>query len=475
MTRYVIGIDNGSQSSKVTVYDEHGRTCAVGRVPLPANHTPRPGVVEYPDDVLWESISEACRLAMDDFDGDPRAIAGIGLCTIRFCRAVLRADGSLAQPVQSWMDERVGRPYRAESTDAAYVTTSSGYITHRLTGNFTDTVANYQGMWPIDAAAWSWSSDEQAYQRTGMARSMLFDLVMPGEVLGNLTAGAAAATGLPEGLPVVATANDKAVEALGAGLQDPRSLLLSLGTYIAGMSVGDAGRADSTSFWTNFGSEPGKHLYESGGIRRGMWTVSWFRDLLGEGTVREAEARGDTVEEMLGREALDVPAGSDGLLTVPDWLAPSEAPARRGSILGFDGRQGRAHMFRSILEGIALTMKERTDDMADELGTTFERVVVTGGGAASDLMTQILADVFDLECLRLDGGSSAGRGAAICAAVATGLVPSFQEGVARFAVVTDRTVPIPGNTATYQQLLAVYRDVRPVTDEIYRRTREAVG
>ncbi|GAA1487957.1 FGGY-family carbohydrate kinase [Brachybacterium sacelli] len=475
MTSYVVGIDNGSQSSKVTVYDGNGRTCAVGRAPLPANDTPRPGVVEYPDDVLWESIADACRLAMADFDGDPHEIVGIGLCTIRFCRAVLRADGSLAQPVQSWMDERVGRPYRAETIDAAYVTTSSGYITHRMTGNFTDTVANYQGMWPIDAAAWAWSSHEQDFQRTGMSRDMLFDLAMPGEVLGTLTSGAAAVTSLPQGVPVVATANDKAVEALGAGLRDPGTLLLSLGTYIAGMSVGDAGRTGTTSFWTNFGSEPGKHLYESGGIRRGMWTVSWFRDLLGEGTAREAEARGDTVEEMLGREALGVPAGSDGLLTVPDWLAPPEAPARRGSILGFDGRQGRAHLFRSILEGIAMTMKERTDEMADELGTTFERVVVTGGGASSDLMTQIVADVFGLECVRLDGGSSAGRGAAICAAVATGLVPTFHEGVDRFAVVKDRTAPISGNTRIYQELAEVYRDVRSTTDQIYRRSRAILG
>ncbi|MFC7456343.1 FGGY-family carbohydrate kinase [Brachybacterium sp. GCM10030267] len=475
MTRYVVGIDNGSQSSKVTIFDENGRTCAVGRVPLPANHTPRPGVVEYPDDVLWESIAAASRQAIAEFEGDPTEIVGVGLCTIRFCRAVLRADGSLAQPVQSWMDERVGRPYRQETAEAAYVTTSSGYITHRMTGNFTDTVANYQGMWPIDTAAWAWSQDEADYERTGMPRSLLFDLVMPGEVLGRLTPRAAAATGLPGGVPVIATANDKAVEALGAGLQDPRSLLLSLGTYIAGMSVGEAGATGSEAFWTNFGSQPGTYLYESGGIRRGMWTVSWFRDLLGEGTAREAAERGESVEEMLGREALEVPAGSDGLLTVPDWLAPADVPSRKGSVLGFDGRQGRAHMFRSILEGIALTMKERADEMATELGTRFDQLVITGGGASSDLMTQILADVFGLETVRLAGGSSAGRGAAICAAVATGIVPSFREGAERFAVVADRTAPLAENAEVYRQLGAVYRDVRGVTDRIYRRTWEVVG
>ncbi len=119
----------------------------------------------------------------------------------------------------------------------------------------------------------------------------------PGAVLGAVTADAAVATGLPVGLPVVATANDKAVEALGCGLLDPTTLLVSLGTYIAGMSVGTRNVLDATDFWTNFGAEPGRYLYESGGIRRGMWTVSWFRDLLGADFAEAAERTGERAED----------------------------------------------------------------------------------------------------------------------------------------------------------------------------------
>lgn len=474
MSRYIVGIDNGSQSSKVTIFAENGSPVAEGASPLPPNHTPSPGVVEYPDDVLWESIIDACRKALSSFDGDPEAIIGVGLCTIRFCRAVLRADGSLAQPVQSWMDSRVGRPYRAEVDDAAYVTTSSGYISHRMTGQFTDTVANYQGMWPIDTDAWAWSTDAADYARTGLPREMLFDLVQPGEQLGSLTEAAAAATGLPAGIPVIATANDKAVESLGAGLHEERTVLVSLGTYIAGMSVGGSDRPDPQAFWTNFGSRPGSYLYESEGIRRGMWTVSWFRDLIGHGIAETAAEEELSVEELLGHEAAQVPAGSCGLLTVLDWLAPSDAAHRRGSFLGFDGSQGRGHIFRSILEGIAMTMKEHTDSMAAELGVPYERVVVTGGGATSDLFVQIIADVFEVPCLRLSGGSSAGRGAAICAAVGTGLVDGFDEAVEQFVKVSDCTEPRPDSSAVYRRLRPVHRDARKATDDLYRRLSEVV-
>lgn len=475
MTTYLVGIDNGSQSSKVTVFDERGVVAAEGRVPLRANHTPAPGVVEHPDDDIWDSIAQACRIAMASFTGDPADIVGVGLCTIRFCRAVLRADGSLAQPVLSWMDARVGRPFEPEHDDVAWVTTSSGYVGHRLTGVFRDTAANYQGMWPIDTDTWRWSTDDAAYAATGMQRSHLFELVDPGTVIGTVTAAASEATGLPVGLPVVATANDKAVEALGCGLLDPTTLLVSLGTYIAGMSVGERNIGDATAFWTNFGSEPGRYLYESGGIRRGMWTVSWFRDLLGPGTAAEASARAERVEDLLNREAAAVPVGSDGLLTVLDWLAPAEATFRKGSILGFDGRQGRAHVYRSILEGIAMTMRDRADAMAGETGTAYERVVVSGGGSSSDLMMQITADVFQLPSIRVVGDSAAGRGAAICAAVATGVHPSFAAAARAMVVERDRTTPRPECAAVYDALRAVHADVAAHTDAVYRRTAAIVG
>ncbi|WP_423919300.1 FGGY-family carbohydrate kinase [Frigoribacterium sp. 2-23] len=475
MTRYLIGIDNGSQSSKVTIFDEHGAVVSTGRCALRPSDMPAPGVVEHPDDDLWTSIGAAAREALAGFDGDPRDIVGVGLCTIRFCRAMLRADGSLAQPVLSWMDARVAQPFRAERDDVAWVTTSSGYITHRLTGEFRDTAANYQGMWPIDTGTWRWLADDDDLAEFGIARSQLFDLVDPGDVLGTITAEAARHTGLPEGLPVVATANDKAVEALGCGLAGADTVLVSLGTYIAGMTVGTHDARDASAFWSNFASIPGRYLYESGGIRRGMWTISWFRDLLGEAESEAARASGSSLEDVLGAEAALVPAGSDGLVAVLDWLAPAEAPYRRGSLLGFDGRHGRAHVYRALLEGIALTMHERTTALSGELGVAFERVVLSGGGSQSNLMMQIVADVFGVPAARNAVSDGAGLGAAICAAVGLGVHPGFEE--AQVAMVAERDVfrPDAARHAFYGRLQTVYRDVTGHTDEVYRRLAAVPG
>jgi len=464
MTPYLLAIDNGSQSTKVTIFDSRGRALASARRRLRPYDTSVPGHAVHPGDDIWDSIRDACRDVMARFTGHPADIVAVGLCTIRFCRALLAADGSLTEPVLSWMDERVARPYAPGNPLTRYVTTSSGYITHRLTGRFADAAANYQGVWPIDQDTATWSADPAAYAATGLTRDMLFDLVPPGGRLGSVTSTAARATGIPAGLPVYATANDKAVEALGSGLEDDGTVLLSLGTYIAAMTMGSSSRSADDSYWANFAARPGKYLYESTGIRRGMWTVSWYRTVL-EGSDGEGRAN---LEDALNAEASSLAPGSNGLLTVPDWLAPGDAVWRRGALLGFDGSQGRAHIYRSILEGIALTMANHTAAMERSLGRRLSPVLVSGGGSRSDLMMQIVADVFGRPARRTTVNDAAGLGAAICAAVGHGIYPDWGQATAGMVRAGDGFGPDARAGRAYRKINKVYAGLTGFTDPLFR-------
>ncbi len=476
MTPYLLAIDNGSQSTKVTIFDPRGRPLASARRLLKPYDTSVPGHAVHPGDDIWDSIREACQDAMARFPGNPADIAGVGLCTIRFCRALLAADGSLTEPVMSWMDERVSRPYEPDNPLTRYVTTSSGYITHRLTGRFVDAAANYQGVWPIDQDTATWSKDPAVYAETGMPRDMLFDLVQPGGLLGEVTPAAAEATGLPKGLPVYATANDKAVEALGSGLRDDGTVLLSLGTYIAAMTIGESSRSADDSYWANFAAEPGKYLYESTGVRRGMWTVSWYRGVLeGPSGQQERPAATARLQDALNQEASELAPGSNGLLTVPDWLAPTDATWRRGALLGFDGSQGRAHVYRSILEGIALTMENNTTAMERALGRRSPSILVSGGGSGSDLMMHIVADVFARPARRTTVNDAAGVGAAICAAVGHGIYPDFGQATAAMVTAGDGFAPDARSVAAYRKINAVYATVTAFTDPLFRSMAEGLA
>ena len=467
--KYIIGLDGGTQSSKMVIFDLAGNMVCQGRKELKPLHMPAPGVAEHPDDDLWDSIIAASRQAMAQFKGNPTDIIGLGLCTIRCCRACLKNDGTPASPVLSWMDARLSRPYAAVDPQVRYVTTSSGYITHRLTGRFNDTVSNYEGVWPLDKDTWQWSRDPAVMRACNVPQEQLFTLQMPGSILGYVTREAAAEMHIPDGIPVVATANDKAVEALGAGLLPGNTGLVSLGTYIGGMVYGEKNMPDAKAFFANLAAIPHHYLYESGGIRQGMWTVSWIRKLFGTDVERQAQQEGIAPEAVLNREARRVPVGSEGLMTVPEWLAPPDEPFKKGIMIGFHGRHTRAHLYRSVLEAIALTMKNHMDAMCRELEMTLERVIVSGGGSSGDLFMQIFADVFGLPAVRNEVNGAASLGAAICTAVATGVYPDFETAIDRMVRIRDSFAPVPENAAAYAAVNGVYRHISDYTDPLLKR------
>lgn len=499
----VVAIDNGSQSTKVSIVDARGRVVARGRAALRPASQPAPGHVEHPDDDLWDSIVAACREAMANFDGDPARIVGVGLCTIRFCRALLDADGLLVTPVMSWMDARVSRPYEHVDERVAFVATSSGYLSGRLTGRPVEFAGNTQGRWPVDHDSWTWSERDDVIAAEGIPSAMLLPLAMPGDEIGRVTAAAAASTGIPAGLPVYATSNDKAVEALGCGLLEPDELLLSLGTYVATMTPGEGEFAPQAvpEVWRNFGAMPGSTLYESGGVRRGMWTVSWFRELVrgawesadeGGGAGGAIAASGDAnagsaavnagsgapaaalredgaLESLLEAEAVDVPPGCNGLVTVLDWLAPADEPHRRGAFIGFDGTQARGALYRSVIEALALTMADHARDMSEALGRTPRILIVSGGGARSTLFLRILAAAFRMPVRRTAMADAAGLGAAITAAVGAGVHASWRDAVEAMVRVECELEPEGELVAAYEPIARRHRAVREGVAELLRR------
>ena len=448
MTDVLLAIDGGSQSTKVSVFDASGVVHATARVPLRPYELGPGGRAVHPDDDLWDTLAAATREVLMSYDGGAGDVVAVGLCGIRSCRALLDQQGRLTEPVLSWMDARAAAPLEEVDPRVTTVTSAGGYLATRLTGERRDSVARPQEVLP--------------------PAELRPELVDPGDLLGQVTDEAARQTGIRAGLPVFATANDKAVEALGCGLLEPGTVLLSLGTYVAAMTVGDGdGLPDDARCWVNDAAVPGRRLIESEGIRRGMWTVSWLRQLVGAAAPDLVDP--GAVAAWLEAGAWDVPPGCGGLLTVPDWLAPGHASHRRGVILGLDASHGPHHLHRSILEGIALTMRGHVESLEAALAMPPARLVVSGGGARSDLMTQVVADVFGRTVERAGVADAAGLGAAVCAAVGHGTHPSFGTAAAAMTRPGDRVEPDPAASRAYDDVRAAFSQLTTVTDPLLRR------
>ena len=471
---YFLGVDSGTQSTKVSMINQKGEVLLSASQPLKPMLSRQTGWVEHPDDDLWDSTKAAIKELLASFTGDVSDIKGIGLCAIRCCRVFLKKDGSLAAPVMSWMDVRAYVPFE-DDPDIGYTGSTSGYLTFRLTGELKDTIANsYQYQFPTDMNTWKWSEDPEVLSAFRIPRDKLLDMGLPGDILGHVSAEAARETGLPEGIPVVATANDKAVEALGSGLIEPRVALLSLGTYITSMVAGEENLPDGDTFFTNLSCVPYRYLYESTGIRGGMWHISWFKSIVGDELERSARESGRIVEELLEAEAVVVPAGSDGLLTVPDWLAPATQLYKKGVMIGFDQRHTRGHMYRSIMEAIAMRMKNNLDGMIRDVGTVPDKLIVCGGGSNSPLFMQIVADVFGIRTVRNRINGAAALGAAICVAVATGVYRDAAEAVAAMVHEQEEYSPIPENRKVYETINeGAYRDLAVMLEGTLKQMHDA--
>lgn len=472
--KYIIGVDGGTQSTKVIIFNQKGEVVCSASQGLKPLISRKPGYAEHPDDDLWDSLKIVLKKVMKEFKGDVKDILGLGLCSIRCCRVFMKSDGTLAEPVMNWMDIRAYQKYE-DDPNISYTCPPTGYLTYRLTGEFKDTAANaFQWQFPIDLDTWQWSEDEEYFKSFNIPREKLLELQMPGTILGYVTEDAAKETGLPVGIPVVATANDKAVEALGSGLIEPNVGLISLGTYIASMVCGSKNETSPSNYWTNLSCIPNKYLYESNGIRRGMWLISWYKSIIGEEYAAKAKSEGYSVEDYLAKEAVKVPAGSDGLLTIPDWLAPANQLYRKGVIMGFDERHTRGHIYRSLLEGIAMTLKNNYDAMIDELKIKPEKIIISGGGSNSDLYMQIFADMYGVKTVRNVINGAASLGAAICVAVATNLYDSFEEAVKNMVKQKDEFIPNEENHKIYNKINSgVYKDLPKLLESTLKTMYDA--
>ena len=109
------------------------------------------------------------------------------------------------------------------------------------------------------------------------------------------------------------------------------------------------------------------------------------------------------------------PAGCDGLLLLPylEGERTPNVPDGTGVFLGINPKTFTAHHFaRAAMEGVTLGMNYGLRRLAT-LGVNATQIRATGGGAQSKLWRQIMADIFQVEVVTLKVSEGAAYGAAL--------------------------------------------------------------
>jgi xylulokinase len=343
---------------------------------------------------------------------------------------------------------------------AAHVLLPKDYVRLRLTGEHAMDKADGAGTQLFDLAARDWSDEVLA--ALGIDRSWMPPTFEGPAVTGSITAAAAAATGLLVGTPVVAGGGDQSANAVGVGAVGPGVVALSLGTSgVVFATTASPIRDPRGQVHAFCHAVPGRwHLMTV--MLSAAGSLRWFRDALAPGV--------DFGE--LVASAADVDPGSDGLLFLPYLTgerSPHPDPLARGAFVGLTVRHDRRHLTRAVLEGVAFGLRDGLDLMIGAGMPAPSQIRASGGGTASPLWRQILADVLGAEVATVSTTEGAAYGAAALAAVGTRWFGSVEEATTAWVRVRPEATPGP-SAPSYAEALGRYRDLYPALAPTFHRT-----
>jgi len=303
---------------------------------------------------------------------------------------------------------------------------------------------------------------------------MLPTLVKPGEKLGHITAAAAKHTGIPVGTSLIASASDKACEVLGSGCISPETASLSYGTT-ATINTNNVNYVEPQAFIPPYPSAIPDNFNSEVMIYRGFWMVNWFKQEFGQNEIDKAQVLGVSAESLFDQLVAQVPPGSMGLMLQPYWSPGLKNLEAKGAIIGFGDVHTRAHIYRSILEGLAYALREGKESLEKRQKCKITRLIVSGGGSQSDAALQLTADIFNLPAHRPHTFETSGLGAAINAAVGQGYFDSYQQATAAMTRIEQSFLPDQTNVQLYNKLYQqvyrkMYRQLKPIYQSIKKIT-----
>ena len=502
--KYVIGIDSGTQSTRATLFDTHGNRIAIGQSVYPKMLSPQPGWQEHGKDDIAGGTKKAIAAMLAAFKGNAGDIAAIGLTSQRCVFIALDKSGQMLYNPISWMDQRwrmnvpaMGKietsvqdflyqfffPYYSKANWFKHYAPQvyekadkymgvSGYLGYKLTGNVCKSLSNSYG-WPYDAVNWTAFKGDEEINLLGMRRDQIPEPVLSGTAIGKVTAAAAAEFGLPQGIPVGMGPADKQSELLGAGVVKNRQAYVTMGTLTGLDIVSDEYKpAPDFSYNIYLSACPKLYNYEAP-VNKGFWLISWFRDNLAGGLMEEAKTKGVSIESLLDKAIETIPPGAEGLVVLPDWAPEVKRPNSKGLFLGFDERHTRAHMFRALLEGIMMQIKLGSNNICQSLNMTINELYIGGGGSKSSIASQMIADIFNVPVYRVKESENCSLGAAMCAAVGSGIYADLAQAIGAMVKKYDEFQPNAKSHEFYQALSTkVIQKIYPAMADVLKELAE---
>ncbi|HNX52248.1 MAG TPA: FGGY family carbohydrate kinase [Pontiellaceae bacterium] len=479
MAEYILSIDLGTTSCKAVLFDTDFNIVTTARREYKTSY-PHAGWAEQPAYQWWEALRENTKAVLKQSAVDPAKIIAVGIDA--FSTTVLPVDkaGDPLRPGLIWMDRRSGKQsdwiaknlgkelweingnvsdagniapkimWIKENEPEVYKKThmflhANGYLVYCLTGKYSMDISE-AGLSQLCNTATGQYSDE-LINACGIDRAKLPPIFNCTDVVGKVTAEAAAKTGLVAGTPVIAGSMDNVAAGLGAGVSKGGEVFISGGTVTTNnvcLSVPKYNR--NLHIYPHI--VPGTWI-TAGGVDFGGAGLKWFKELLEVENYAEIDALADTSV-----------CAKSSVIFLP-YMVGQRCPIwndhTTGVLIGLKPTTNRQDLVRAFMEGTTYGSRHVLSLVQDE-GVAIENVKITGGSANSAAWVQIFSDVIGKPIDIPGAVDLPPLGVAIAAAYGVGAIKTFDEGIAKIAI-RESFVPDEENHAYYTEMYGVFRSL----------------
>ncbi len=504
MAKLILAHDLGTTGNKATLFDENGTLLSSDFFEY-QTYFPESLWVEQDADDYWEGVVLTTNrlLSKTGFTGDDIAVVSfsgqmMGALPVDHSgtplnRILIWADRRGVEEIQN-LSQRIGAERIYQITGHRLSSNYSlakilwirehlpeifshthkfllakDYIIWKLTGRWATDYSDASGTNCFDLEREEWS--EEILEAANLDAELLPDLYPSTAVVGEVTSAAAEEVGLRAGTAVVIGGGDGPCAAAGAGVVREGKAYCYLGSssWIALASPQPVFDPQLRTF-TFHHLEKGLYM-PTGTMQAAGGSLQWCRDALCEREKNIAPELGVSPYELMDLTAGKVPPGSEELLFLPYLLgerAPWWNPHARGCFIGLTPRHRKAHLIRSVMEGIGFNLRIILDAFREQ-GIPIGEMRLIGGGAKGTFWSEVLSSIFGLNVLRpylLEEATS--FGAAVAGGVGVGLFKDLRFAEELVAI-RDCCTPQDDAVAVYERLYPLFKMAYLALEDVFER------
>jgi len=496
MAEYLLGMDYGTGGAKGCIIDTEGNVLGYGFEEYPIL-SPKPGWSEHDPARYWQIACKIIKDCLQEARIDPKQIKGIAVSSALPSLVMVDKDGAPINNAYNLMDrrataevewlkanigeerifkisgnrledhpcivklmwERNNRPDAYKRIDKAL--TIEGYITQKLCGRST-LLYGSAALYGVAYDLVNRKFDEKMLEEIGIEPGILPELFDCEDIVGAVTAQAAAETGLAEGTPICAGQVDFNASCVASGVIEEGDVQSNLGTCGNFGIIHKDAKFMFEMIALGFTVDPKNTFITIPTTTTGGQSIRFLRDAVGQAEMQfEGTLPGVDAYDLLNAQAAKAPPGSEGLIVLP-FLMGERTPIwdvdARGCIFGLSLNHTKGHIVRATMEGVAYAMYD-SFRMIKEAGRKVNApIVMHEGGAKSNLWRQIITDVFDTPTVLTKRRTGAPFGDAILAGVATGLFPDYSVSK-DWAEYVEQMEPDKGRHELYMAYFQLYKEL----------------